>query len=164
MNLILRPVSLNDIDLLYDWENREESLAVNTENKGYSKLEIRMLILSSMSADINGFGQNKQVRFMIVCDGETVGTIDLTDYDDGAKSAFVGVLIAEEKHRKKGLASRALMALEQKALGLNVHILTCYIQDHNQASLALFRKVGFEQKTNLLKDSKLLYLEKCLRK
>ena len=77
-------------------------------------------------------------------DPETVGAIDIFDFDPFHLRAGVGVLIAREEDRNKGLAGLALQELIQYAFGiLHLHQLYCNISSDNKISLRLFQEAGF---------------------
>ena len=143
-NITLRALEPEDVDLLYEWENDSRLWHLSNTVTPFSRHLLEQYVLSS--------GQDiytaKQLRLMIdVMEGnvrKTVGAIDLFDSDPLNMRAGVGVLI-EKKHRKKGYASEAVEILLSYCFGvLHLHQLYCNITADNEASLALFRKAGFE--------------------
>jgi diamine N-acetyltransferase len=78
-------------------------------------------------------------------DNTTVGTIDIFDFDPFHNRAGIGILIASEEHRRKGLASMSLKCLIDYCFStLQLHQLYCNILADNCLSMDLFRKQGFE--------------------
>jgi len=78
-------------------------------------------------------------------DEETIGSIDLFDFDPFHRRAGVGILIIAPE-RNKGYASEALDLLKNYAFHLlDLHQLFCNIGSDNQNSIDLFRKQGFEE-------------------
>jgi diamine N-acetyltransferase len=76
--------------------------------------------------------------------GETIGTVDLFDFDPYHKRAGVGILIAPSEHRRKGYATMAMTALIEYSFNvLQLHQLYCNIPGENKASLDLFISLGF---------------------
>jgi diamine N-acetyltransferase len=73
-----------------------------------------------------------------------IGTIDLFDFDPFHKRAGLGILIANEKQRRKGYASMALKCLINYCFTtLQLHQLYCNILENNNESMDLFTKLGF---------------------
>ena len=76
--------------------------------------------------------------------GETVGCIDLFDFDPVNLNAGVGILICGD-HRNNGYATEALSMLVDYAFKtLHLHQLYCNITTNNEASLNLFQKQNFK--------------------
>ncbi len=62
------------------------------------------------------------------------------------KGQVLGILIADEKERKKGFASMALKGLISYCFDtLQLHQLYCNILSNNCESIDLFKKLGFVQ-------------------
>jgi diamine N-acetyltransferase len=143
-NIALRALEPEDVDLLYEWENDERLWHLSNTVTPFSKHLLEQYVLSS--------GQDiytaKQLRLMIDVveqdERETVGSIDLFDYDPTNKRAGIGILIVK-KYRRKGYASQALEILMTYCFEvLHLHQLYCNITPDNEASLSLFRNAGFE--------------------
>lgn len=142
-NLILRAPELNDLDILYKWENDESIWYLSNTLIPFSRFDLEQFILQG-NHDVFS---DKQYRFMIEDkdSSELLGCIDLFDFDPANKRAGVGILV-DEKHREKGVASQALdifidYAFEQ----LNVHQLYCNILASNTNSLFLFKRKQFSE-------------------
>lgn len=93
--------------------------------------------------------QLKQLRLMIdkidEKKTETIGTIDLFDFDPVHRRAGIGILIANVADRKKGYASDALDTLIKYSFQtLQLHQLYCNITEDNVDSLNLFQSKGFK--------------------
>ena len=71
------------------------------------------------------------------------GCVDLYNYDPLNKRAAVGIMVANE-YRRQGYALAMLQALEAQYAG-RLHCLYADIAALNAASLALFKKAGYEQ-------------------
>lgn len=91
----------------------------------------------------------KQARFMLSLQNkegkeiDTVGAIDLFDFDAKNRRAGVGILV-DKKFRKMGYASLALEKLIDYSFNiLNLHQLYCSILSENEESLKLFKKHQF---------------------
>ncbi|MDR3297289.1 MAG: GNAT family N-acetyltransferase [Prevotellaceae bacterium] len=146
--LHLRAVEPLDIELLYEWENNRDLWGVSETLAPFSREAIASFIAESQRSDIYA---TRQLRLMVdVAQAhdprDTVGIVDLYDFDPQNLRAGVGILIYHPAHRRKGIATQALRQLMSYAFStLHLHQLYCGIAANNAASLALFRKLGFEQ-------------------
>jgi diamine N-acetyltransferase len=147
--LKLRAIEPEDLSFFYKWENDTTLWSMGDAISPYSKYIIKAYIESS-DKDIY---TNKQLRLMIDLKGidkvETVGCIDIFDFDVFHQRAAIGILIDKE-HRQKGLGTEALHLIINYCLSfLKLQQLYCHIPINNKESLALFQKVGFSQSGEL---------------
>lgn len=76
----------------------------------------------------------------------TVGTIDLFEYDVLHGRAGIGILIYDRSDRGRGYAADAVETLCRYARErLRMHQLWCSVGADNEASLRLFRSLGFRE-------------------
>jgi len=141
--ITLRALEPTDVDVLYKWENNTDIWHVSSTVAPYSKDILRKYIDSS-DQDIYA---TKQLRLMIEAKdadaNESVGAIDLYNFDPIHQRAGVGILI-NEKFRKKHYASDALEVLiKYSFLVLNLHQLHCSVPNLEDSSLKLFESAGF---------------------
>lgn len=137
----LRPTKKVDAKLLLSWENDPDNRVYTPEKAIYNEAEILAFI-----EDANNVRENKQLRLMICLRREDtpIGAIDLFDIDFNHQRAGVGILIADEKHRRKNYASLAISLMEAFALKkLDLIQLHCLIQLDNHPSIKLFEKSAF---------------------
>jgi len=143
-NLRLRAVEPADIDMLYEWENNTSVWNVSNTLTPFSRFQIEEYVMNSQ----NDIYAARQLRLMIelytgVAAPETIGCIDLFDFEPHHLRAGIGVLIAE-KYRDQGYAGEALEILMYFAFGtLHLHQLYCNIAANNLNSVHLFEKHGF---------------------
>jgi diamine N-acetyltransferase len=140
----LRALEPADIELLFNWENDPDLWLISNTLVPFSKYIIRQYIKNS-HLDIY---QTKQLRMMIDLkrgdDLDPIGTIDLFDFDPYHLRAGIGILIKEEKDRRKGYASEALKLFVQYCFRtLQLHQVYCNVSEDNDSSLKLFQKQGF---------------------
>ena len=97
----LRALEPEDLELLYSWENNVSYWIVSSTVVPFSKYTLKRYLENSHK-DIYETGQ---VRLMIdhIADKATIGTIDIFDFDPFHKRAGMGILIANEDYRRKGL-------------------------------------------------------------
>lgn len=140
----LRALEPADIDLLYDWENDPSIWHLGNILTPFSRFVLEQYLLNAQ----NDIFTNKQLRLMIDLNdslgaAETIGSIDLFDFDPFNRRVGVGILITNP-HRHKGYASEALGLLKNYVfILLDLHQLYCNIDASNGKSLALFMKSGF---------------------
>jgi diamine N-acetyltransferase len=142
--IILRALEPSDVDLLYSWENNSSIWPVSNTLVPFSRFVLEKYIAD---AHMDIF-QAKQLRLMIdhtsVHPTETIGAIDLFDFDPMHKRAGIGILLCEERYRNKGFASEALeLLIDYSFTVLQLHQLFCFIDFDNKPSLKLFDKFGF---------------------
>ena len=144
-NVKLRALEPSDVQLLFEWENDSSIWYLSNTIVPFSKFDIEQYVLNS-EKDIFS---NKQLRLMIDKkisnnDYQTIGSIDVFDFDPINKRAGIGILIIE-KERGKGLASEALDVLIKYGFEtLNLHQFYCNISTENEISLKLFEKKNFK--------------------
>ena len=147
--ITLRAIEPEDIELLYQWENKLEIWQLSNTKTPYSKYILAQYIKES-AKDIY---ETKQARFIIQNENmNAVGAVDLFDFEPYHLRAGVGILVQNSAERKKGYATDALLALANYALHvLGLKQLYANISVDNLASIRLFEKAGFE-KAGIKKD------------
>jgi diamine N-acetyltransferase len=144
--LYLRAIEPRDVDWLYQWENDPTLWHLGNTFSPFSRFVLEQYLLTAQ----NDIFTNKQLRLMInlknqVNQGQTIGSIDLFDFDPFHRRAGVGILIIAPE-RNKGYASEALDLLVNYAFSLlDLHQLYCNIGSENQSSIELFMKHGFNE-------------------
>jgi diamine N-acetyltransferase len=143
-NLRLRAVEPSDVDLLYEWENQMELWVVSNTLTPFSRHQLEKYI---KHAALDLF-QTRQLRLMIDLDSDqsgqqTIGMIDLFDFDPFHLRGGVGILIHSD-YRQQGHASLALNMFVNYCFNqLGLHQLYCTILDTNKTSQHLFEQQGF---------------------
>lgn len=141
----LRALEPIDVDTLYRWENDPAVWDAGSTLAPYSRKQLWDYI-DSYDGDIYSA---KQLRLMITVPisdsdkNETVGTVDLYDFDATNSRCAVGILISPQ-YRRKGYALAALDAIAQYCkTRLSLHQLYCIAGAANHPSRALFEKAGY---------------------
>lgn len=140
-NIHLRPVEPEDLELLYRWENNPELWSISDTRQPYSRYVLRQYIADTDKSiyDI------RQMRLMIV-DNEskdTVGTVDLYDFDIHNSRVALGLFV-DSSYQRKGYANSALKLTEDYVFDfLSLNQLYCYISENNLASRRLFENEGY---------------------
>ena len=149
-NIDLRALEPEDLDFIYALENNESIWEVSNTQTPYSRFLIRQY-LENAHQDIY---EAKQLRLAICHNetAETLGLIDIFDFDPKNNRAGVGLLIGSQANRSKGIGSEALeLVINYSFQQLQVHQLYANIGSDNEISLQLFTKFGF-QKIGIKKD------------
>lgn len=148
MKIRLRAMEPEDLDLLYQIENDREVWNVGNTSVPYSRYVLHDYIANT----VNDIYTDGQVRLIIDSEqGQAVGIADIVNFDARHHRAEVSLIVMRE-HRRKGYATATLSEIHDYALHvLHLHQLFAVIAEGNQASLALFRSVGYA-KESLLTD------------
>ncbi|MEZ4856510.1 MAG: GNAT family N-acetyltransferase [Gelidibacter sp.] len=148
-HIYLRALEPEDLDFIHAIENDESIWEISNTQTPYSKFLIQQYLEHSHK-DIF---EVKQLRLVIsTFDEESLGMIDLFDFDFKNSRAGIGILVKETSNRQKGYGREALQLLiNYSFLHLNLHQLYCNISEDNAASIKLFTNQGFE-KIGLKKD------------
>lgn len=141
--IVLRALEPSDADLLYKWENQMELWQVSNTLTPFSRHQI-LTYIQQISLDIY---QTKQLRLMIDVfkdqKQESIGMIDLFDFDPYHNRGGIGVMIYRPE-RGKGHAREAVSLFMEYAFNhLGLHQLFCDISEDNDASIKLFESLGF---------------------
>ncbi len=152
VNVTLRAIEPEDLDLLYQIENDQQLWHVGATNVPYSRYTLHDYIATS-SDDIYA---DRQVRLIVEIDSqgenadhETVGICDIVRFEPQHLRAEAGIVIMKP-YRQQGYALAALQQLAQYALRiLHLHQLYAVVAADNEAALHLFRKAGFQHETPL---------------
>jgi diamine N-acetyltransferase len=138
----LRAIEPEDLDLLYRIENDRSLWHLGTSNVPYSRYTLHDYVATS-SDDIY---VDRQVRMMVENEAhEIVGIVDVVNFDPSNCRAEVG-LIVMEPFRQQGYGSSVLSEIARYALSvLHLHQVYAYVDRQNEASLNLFRKMGYQE-------------------
>lgn len=140
-SILLRKPILSDALTILKWENNPENWSVSDNEGEYSQNDIENLIGSFTSLKAAD-----QMRYLIEepISKELLGAVDLFDIQED--KASVGVLIAEKRHRNKGIASQSLLLLEDVCLNHSeIRRLNATVATENHSSIALFNKCGYQK-------------------
>jgi diamine N-acetyltransferase len=140
----LRALEPEDLELLYGWENNETNWTISNTVTPFSKFTLKRYLENSHK----NIYETGQLRLMIehLQDKVAIGTIDIFDFDPFHKRAGLGILIADESYRRKGLATMSLKCIIKYCFNtLQLHQLYCNILASNCESMDLFKKLGFVQ-------------------
>lgn len=148
-HIYLRALEPEDLDFVYTIENDTSLWHLSDTQTPYSRFLIKQY-LENAQQDIF---EAKQLRLAICnLENETIGLIDIFDFDIKNKRAGIGILIQNENNRNKGYGKEALQLLTNYCFStLHLHQVYANISESNLASLKLFEANGFK-KIGLKKD------------
>ena len=139
MNLKLRALEPNDLELVYEVENDKALWVYSNTSSPFSRHSLKKFIENSHLDII----EHKQLRMVIADDKKSCGFIDLYDYDFVNRRVGVGIIIFE-KYRSKGIGLSSLKLTEKYLLEhVPIHQLYANISSRNKESISLFEKSGF---------------------
>jgi diamine N-acetyltransferase len=139
----LRATEPEDVDFLVNMENDSDLWQVSNTHNPFSRFDIEQYVLLS-DKDLYSAGQ---LRFMIDLEEDnnyqTIGTVDIFEFDAHNRRAGIGLSIIENK-RNKGYAGGVLDILTNYMFNhVCVHQIYCNIGADNKVSIQLFESKGF---------------------
>lgn len=140
-HIYLRALEPEDLDFVHDIENNVEFWELGNTQTPFSKYILKKYI-ENATKDIY---EVKQLR-LVIClkSGESIGLIDLFDFDFKNRRAGVGILIKNPKNRNRGFGKEALKILTDYSFNvLHLHQLYANVYIDNANSLKLFKSLGF---------------------
>lgn len=142
-NLYLRALEPEDLEFVHAIENDEDVWEYSNTQTPYSKFLIRQY-LENAHQDIY---EAKQLR-LAICKNEsreTIGLIDLFDFDPRNNRAGIGIVIRNINDRGQGFGSESLeLLINYSFKHLNLHQLYANIGIENETSMKLFSTFGFQ--------------------
>ncbi len=165
MSIRLRKLEPADLPFLYRWENDAAVWADSDTHNPLSKQDLRNYI-ESTTGDIYRDGQLRLIIEQVdqssenhlslsehrtgdLTDVQTVGCIDLFDFDPRNRKAAIGLYIAPEA-RHNGAGYEAMKQLEHYAFAtLNLRLLYVVICEQNTACIALYRRLEYQEIAHL---------------
>ncbi len=138
--LALRSAEPGDAEQIYLWENDRDIWRISGTHAPYSRFQIEQFLLGD-----NDLPSQKQIRLMIdLPNRQTIGCIDIFDYDAFNSRAGLGILI-DKAFRQQGYAKAALtLCIEYLFKDVMLHQVYCSIDACNTESQKLFLGQGFE--------------------
>ena len=147
-SISLRAIEPSDASALYLWENDLKLWTVSFTQIPFSKFILEEFVNTAH----NDIYTNKQLRLMITnsANDETVGLLDLFDFEPQHARCAIGIYIQEDS-QGKGFAAESIQLIQAYCFEtLLLKQIYVHVSQTNTASLSLFEKAGFE-KTALLK-------------
>lgn len=140
-NVKLRAMEPEDVDILVKWENDPDLSASSNSFQPVS----RKILHDYIEQSHRSLFEIGQMRLMIEAKGgETVGAVDLYDFDAYQRRVTIGILVDKE-HRLKGYAKDALNVMSEYLLShLCLYQIVAKVASSNTASCRLFESCQYE--------------------
>ncbi|GLV60932.1 acetyltransferase [Dictyobacter sp. S3.2.2.5] len=143
----LRPLEIDDLDTLYDWEYDVELSLLAGWVPLLSKTAFRQKFeqrISEPRDDMKYFAINYEGRF--------VGFLQLARIDTDERRAAIGIIIGSKEHWGRGIGSTALrLVLDYAFTVKNLERVYAEVWGSNTRSQHLMERVGF-QKEGILRQ------------
>ena len=139
--ITLRCAEPEDACQIFIWENDRDIWRVSGTHVPYTRFQIEQFLLGN-----NDLFSNKQLRLMIDLteSGQSIGCIDIFDYDGINQRAGLGILI-DKAYRQQGYAKAALsLCVEYLFHDVMLRQVYCSIDETNLECQQLFVGQGFE--------------------
>jgi len=139
----LRALEPDDLGFLYQLENNPEVWEISGTTAPYSKHVLKQY-LDNAHRDIY---EVKQLR-LCICNivDNLIGLIDLFDFDPKNHRAGMGIVILDKENRNRGVGAEAIRVLSEYAFSvLALRQLYANVMEDNEASIHLFKKLGFKE-------------------
>lgn len=146
--LKLRALELEDLDFIFEVENNEEFWQISGTQTPFSKYLLKQY-LANAQQDIY---EAKQLRMLIEDTSKnSIGLIDLFDFDPKNKRAGLGILILKQ-FQNNGYGKQAIsLFIDYAFQTLDLHQIFVNITIDNRKSIALFESLNFS-KIGIQKD------------
>ena len=139
MNLSLRALEPDDLELVYDVENDKSLWVYSNTTSPFSRHTLKKFIENSHLDII----EHKQLRLVIADDDNSYGFIDLYDYDFINRRVGLGIIIFK-KYRSKGIGLISLqLTVDYLLEHVPIHQVYANISSTNKESISLFEKSDF---------------------
>ncbi len=142
-NIYLRALEPEDLQFLYELENNPMIWEISGTIAPYSK-HVLQLYLDNAHRDIY---EVKQLRLCICnLEDKVIGLIDLFDFDPKNNRAGLGIVVKDVAKRNQGIGNEAIRLMLGYAFSsLNMYQIFANVAEDNEASIHVFKKLGFEQ-------------------
>lgn len=136
----LRPLQIEDLDLIQQWENIPELWEVSEQRGPFSEEDVESFVLRCL--DHSDF---EIERWIIMKGEESIGAVDFFDYDSKTYTCGIGIFIVHSKDRLQGHACRALELALQLLRERACRLVRAIVYIDNTSSTRLFEKLHFRR-------------------
>jgi Acetyltransferases, including N-acetylases of ribosomal proteins len=140
-DIILRALEPSDIDFMYRWENDTDLWKVSCTSTPFSR-HLLLEYLQNYTGDIYAY---KEIHLMVEDkqSGETVGCVDLFNFDPQNRRVELGMLIVPNQQGKGYGASAIIATKRYVAEILDLHQIYINIPAFNEKNISVYQKNGF---------------------
>jgi diamine N-acetyltransferase len=138
----LRPLTADDLDLIYEWENTPELWQFSEQQGPFSREDIEAFLDKCVDED------NAEIERWLICDLDTpIGAVDIFAYDNQSKTCGIGIFITQVANRNRGHATVALKQALSLLQTRGCRHIRAIIYEENTSSRRLFLSAGFREGT-----------------
>ncbi len=153
--IILRPLSISDIEKLYEWHNNFQIKKLALMHPFPVSLELERKHMETQLTSTN----NTMIIMGIEekTSKELIGFTKLFNINWVHRTAYFGIIIGDAKARGKGYGKETTVLMLNYAFrNLNLHKILLEVVAFNKDAINLYKKIGFENE-GILKQQ--IYLE-----
>lgn len=137
MNITLREVRMDDMELLFAWLNDYELRINGAPYRPVSWPEHVNWVTQRLTKGAETF-------FIIALNDQAIGTVNLSESGPVHRGADFSIRIGDEKYRGKGYGTEALQQLINHCWkDLNLHRLSLTVFSDNYQAIRSYEKAGF---------------------
>ena len=135
----IRPITYDDTENIIKWRNSEYVNSRFIDRRLFTKESHEEWLKTYVE-------EGKAAQFIILLDGEAVGSVYLRDIDPDKKEAEYGIFIGEENARGKGVGTKsAKLILKYAFEELNLEKIFLRVFKDNPGAVKSYEKAGFKK-------------------
>ena len=135
----IRPITYDDTENIIKWRNSEYVNSRFIDRRLFTKESHEEWLKTYVE-------EGKAAQFIILLDGEAVGSVYLRDIDPDKKEAEYGIFIGEESARGKGVGTKsAKLILKYAFEELNLEKIFLRVFKDNPGAVRSYEKAGFKK-------------------
>ena len=135
----IRPITYDDTENIIKWRNSEYVNSRFIDRRLFTKESHEAWLKTYVEA-------GKAAQFIILLNGEAVGSVYLRDIDLDTKEAEYGIFIGEEGARGKGVGTKsAKLILKYAFEELNLEKIFLRVFKDNPGAVRSYEKAGFKK-------------------
>ena len=135
----IRPITYDDTENIIKWRNSEYVNSRFIDRRLFTKESHEEWLKTYVEA-------GKAAQFIILLNGEAVGSVYLRDIDPDKKEAEYGIFIGEESARGKGVGTKsAKLILKYAFEELNLEKIFLRVFKDNPGAVRSYEKAGFKK-------------------
>ena len=135
----IRPITYDDTENIIKWRNSEYVNSRFIDRRLFTKESHEEWLKTYVE-------EGKAAQFIILLNGEAVGSVYLRDIDPDKKEAEYGIFIGEESARGKGVGTKsAKLILKYAFEELNLEKIFLRVFKDNPGAVRSYEKAGFKK-------------------
>ena len=136
----LRPLTADDFDIVFEWENLPELWQVSEQQGPFSREDIAAFVGKCIDRE------NVEIERWIISNAAgPIGAVDIFDYDNHNSTCGIGIFIAHVANRNRGHATVALKQAVSMLQTRGCLLIQAIVYNDNTSSRRLFLSAGFRE-------------------